>query len=131
MIVDLAVAQQAEQPLDFFVADGAAQADAVDVGQRYEHGRVVGDDAEVIETAGGTENSFVFDALDDPETMIRVNDLVADFKCHESPCWKRSMEGRNQTGSSPSIAHFRAGDNEKGQQNRPFLPSRAKTVVYG
>ena len=25
-------------------------------------------------------------AFDDPETMIRVNDLVADFECHESPC---------------------------------------------
>ncbi len=94
MIVDLAVAQQAEQPLDVVVADGAAQADAVNIAYGHEDGRVVGDDAEVIETAGGTKNSFLFDALDDPETVIRVNDLVADFKCHESPCRKRFMEGR-------------------------------------
>ena len=86
VVVDLAVAEQAEQPLDFFVADGAAQADAVDVAHRHEHGRFVGDDAEMIETAGGAENGFLFDAFDDPETMIRVNDLVADFKCHGSPC---------------------------------------------
>src|SRR4030095_335712 len=56
-----------------------------------EHGRVVGDDSEVIKAAGSTEDGFLFDALDDPETMVRVNDLVADFKCHESPCWKRGM----------------------------------------
>jgi hypothetical protein len=40
----------------------------------------------MVKTAGGAENGFVFDAFDDPETMIRVNDLVADFKCHGSPC---------------------------------------------
>ena len=45
----------------------------------------------MIEAAGGTEDGFVFDALDDPETMIRVNDLVADFKRHGSPCWKRYL----------------------------------------
>ena len=86
MVVDLAVAEQTEQPLDFVVADGAAEADAVDVAHRHEHGRVVGDDPEMVKAAGGAENGFVFDALDDPETMIRVNDLVADFKCHGSPC---------------------------------------------
>src|SRR5947199_272288 len=81
----LAVAEQAEQPLDFAVGDRAAQADAVDVAHRHEHGRVVGNDAQMIEAAGSSENSFVFDAFDDAETVIRVNDLVADFKCHGSP----------------------------------------------
>ena len=86
VVVDLAVAEQAEQPLDFFVGDGAAEADAVDVAHRNEHGGVVRDDSQMVETAGGAENGFVFDPLDDAETMIRVNDLVADFKCHGSPC---------------------------------------------
>ena len=86
MVVDLAVAEQAEQPLDFVVADRAAEADAVDVAHGNEHGRFVRDDPEMIETAGGTENRFLLDAFDDAETMIRVNDLVADFKCHGSPC---------------------------------------------
>src|SRR5437899_6614264 len=40
----------------------------------------------MIKTARRSKNGFLFDALDDPETMIRVNDLVADFECHESPC---------------------------------------------
>ena len=85
MVVDLAVAEQAEQTFDFHVADGAAQADAVDVGDRDEHDGFVGDDAKVIETAGSAEDGFFFDAFDDPETMIRVNDLVSDLKCHGSP----------------------------------------------
>ena len=85
MVVDLAVTEQAEQPLDFHIADGATQADAVDVGNRDEHDRFVGDDAKVIETACSAENGLFFDAFDDPETMIRVNDLVSDLKCHGSP----------------------------------------------
>ena len=85
MVVDLAVAEQAEEPLDFVVADGAAEADAVDIRQWHEDGRVVGNDAQVIEAASGTKDGLFFDALDDPETMVRVNDLVADFKCHGSP----------------------------------------------
>ena len=89
MIVDLAVAEQTKQPFHVVVADGAAEADAVDVGQRHEHSGVVGDDAEMIETAGGTEDGFFFNALDDPETMVRVDDLVTDLKCHGSPCRKR------------------------------------------
>jgi hypothetical protein len=40
----------------------------------------------MIKAAGGAQNGFVFDAFYDPETMIRVDDLVADFKCHGSPC---------------------------------------------
>ena len=86
MVVDLAVAEQREEPLDFFVADRAAQTDTVDVRERHEHRGVVGDNPEMIETAGCAEDRFVFNALDDPETMVRVNDLVADFECHESPC---------------------------------------------
>jgi len=65
MVVDLPVAEQAEQPLDVFVADRAAQAHAVDIAQRHEHGRIVRDDPEMVKTAGGTEDGFVFDAFDD------------------------------------------------------------------
>src|SRR5207248_3529623 len=85
VVVDLAVAEQAEQPLDFLVGDGAAKADAVDVAHRHEHGRVVCDDAEMKEAAGGTKNGLVLDALDDTQTMIRVNDLITDLKRHGSP----------------------------------------------
>src|SRR5215472_14321715 len=85
MVVDLAVAEQREEPLDFVVGDGAAKTDAVDVRDRHEYDRLVGDDAKVIETASGAENSFFFDAFDDPETMVRVDDLVTDFKRHGFP----------------------------------------------
>src|SRR4030095_11179868 len=111
------VTQEAEQALDVFVADGAAQTHAVDVAHRHEYGRgvrddpemekpaggaaqthavdvarrresgrVVRDDPEMVKPAGGAENGLVFNPLDDPESMVRVNDLVADFKCHASPC---------------------------------------------
>ena len=85
MVVDLAVAEKAEQAFDFLVSNSAAQPDAVHVGHRNQHGGVVGHNPEVVEPAGGTEDGFLFDALDDPKTMIRVNDLVADLKCHGSP----------------------------------------------
>jgi hypothetical protein len=86
VIVDFPVAEQAEEPLNFFVADGATKADAVNITDGHEDGRVVRNDPEVIKPAGGSEDGFVFDPLDDPESMVRVNDLVADFKCHGSPC---------------------------------------------
>src|SRR5262245_56335278 len=86
MVVDLAVAEQAEEPFDFFVADRAPQADAVHIGDRHENRCVVRDNSEVIAAAGSAEDGFLFDSFDDPETMIRVDDLVADFKYHESPC---------------------------------------------
>jgi hypothetical protein len=34
------------------------------------------------ETASSTENGLLFDLLDDPESMIRVYDLVTDLKSH-------------------------------------------------
>ena len=68
-----------------FVADGAPQAHAVDVVQRDEHGGFVGDHAEVIEAAGGAKNGFSFDALNDAESVIWVNDLVTNLECHTSP----------------------------------------------
>src|SRR5262249_57450458 len=77
MVVDLAVAEQAEEPLDFFVADRAAKADAVDVAHRHEHRRVVRDDPEMVEAAGPAADGFLFDAFDDPETLIPASDLVA------------------------------------------------------
>ena len=59
--------------------------DAVDVAHRHEHGRVVRDDADMKKAAGGPENSLVFDAFDDTQPVIRVNDLVTDLKRHNSP----------------------------------------------
>ncbi len=61
MIVDLAVAEQAEEALDLFVGDRLSQADVVDVGDGHQHRRVIGDDAQMKKSAGGTENSFFFD----------------------------------------------------------------------
>ena len=121
MVVDLAVAEQAEQPLDLVVADGAAQADAVDVAHRNEHGGVVGDDPKMVEAAGGTEDGLVFDPFDDPETMVRVNDLVADFKCHGSPCKERSVWKAESRASSPlSIAHGRGRTQRQTARKRGF-----------
>jgi hypothetical protein len=43
----------------------------------------------VKETARGAQNSFFFDPFDDAESVVRVDDLVADLECHVSP-----VEGR-------------------------------------
>jgi hypothetical protein len=41
----------------------------------------------MIKTARRAGDGLLFDPFDDTETVIRVNDLVADRKCHESPVW--------------------------------------------
>ena len=74
-----------EEAIDLFVRDGLAKTDAVDVGDGHEHRRIVGDDAQMKEAAGSSENGFFFDAFNDTEPMVRVDDLVADLECHVSP----------------------------------------------
>ena len=105
MIVDLAVAQEVEQPFDFFIGDGLAQADVVDVGDGDEHGRVIRHDPQVKETAGGAQNCFFFNAFDDTEPVVRVDDLVADLKCHVSPVagrlWKDRSRGHSARSGRP------------------------------
>src|SRR5262245_35726798 len=93
MIVNLAVAEQPEQPFYFVVRNRPAQSDAVDVADRNENSRFVGHDAEVIEAAGRAKNGLLLDTGDDAQTVIRVDNLIADFKCHGSPCWKRGTVG--------------------------------------
>jgi hypothetical protein len=39
----------------------------------------------MIKAAGGAEDGFGFDALNDAEPMIWVNDLVTNLECHMSP----------------------------------------------
>jgi hypothetical protein len=85
MVVDLAVAEEPEKPLDFVVVDRAPEADAVYVVDWNEHGGLVGHHPEMIKTAGCAENSFSFDALNNAESVIWVNDLVTNLECHATP----------------------------------------------
>ncbi len=85
MAVDLSVAEERKEAFDFFVVDGPPQADAFDVVHRHEDRGFVCDHAKVIEPAGGAEDGFRFDALNDAESMVWVNDLVTDLECHISP----------------------------------------------
>src|SRR5262249_11162815 len=82
--LDLAVAQQLEQLLYFDVGNGPPQPDAVDVVDRDEHGRLISH-PQLIKAAGGTHDRLGFDALDYAQAMIRVDDLVANLKCHVTP----------------------------------------------
>ena len=66
-------------------ADGAPQAHAVSVGKGHEHRGFVGEDAQVVKPASGTQDGLVFNSFDDAETVVRVNNLVANLKCHVSP----------------------------------------------
>jgi len=74
-----------KETFDFVIADRFAQSHVVNVRDRYEDGRVVGDYAEMKEAARRTQNGFFFDAFDDAESVIRVDDLVTELKCHVSP----------------------------------------------
>jgi hypothetical protein len=82
--VDLPVAEEMKQPLDLVVADRSPQADAVDVVHRDKHRRLVRH-PELVETASSPHDGLGLDTLDDPQTMIRVDDLVSDLECHVSP----------------------------------------------
>src|SRR5262245_56258883 len=120
MVIDLPIAQEAKKALDFIVADRAAETDAVDVAHWDKHGRVVCDDTQMVEPAGRPENRLLLDSFHDAQTMIRVDDLVADFKCHGSPCWKRGMEGRNRASSPFSIAEVRGPLQREMPKKWPF-----------
>jgi hypothetical protein len=85
VIIDTPVTELVEEAFDFFIADGFPQPDVVDVRNRHEYGRVVRDYSEMEESTRGTQNSFFFDAFDDAEPMIRVDDLVTELECHVSP----------------------------------------------
>src|SRR5260370_2965111 len=75
----------------------------------------------MIKAASRAKNSLVFDPLDNSKTMIRVNDLVADLKCHGSPCCRKlSMEGRSRAGSSLIIAHSARKIQREVAEKRPF-----------
>src|SRR5687768_11079149 len=69
-----------EQPFHLFVGDRAPQADVIHVGDRYEHRCLVGNDAKMEKAAGRAEDRFLLDLFDDTETMVWVNDLVANLK---------------------------------------------------
>ena len=124
MVVDPAVAEQREEPLNFLVGDGLAKADAVDVCHRNEHRRVVGDDAQVEKSAGGTQDGFFFDTFDDTEPVIRVDDLVADLESHVSPVAGRLVAGPNSCREqhSMSIADGRAGNQREMAEKGLFSP---------
>src|SRR5262245_28537781 len=95
MVVNLAVAEEAKQAFDLFVANRAREPDAVHIDHGNEDRVVVGDNAQIVKTAGRAENRLFFDTFDDTQTMIRVDDLVADLKCHGSPSgraiWKAEV----------------------------------------
>ncbi len=50
---------------------------------------------------------FVFDAYDDTEAVIRVNDLVADFQRHGSSRLGSYMEGRKTSRQSHDDSEMR------------------------
>jgi hypothetical protein len=85
VIVDLAVAEEPEEPFDLLVADGAPEAHAVHVVDGNEDGRLVRYHPEMVEAAGCTEDGLGFDALYYAESVIWVNDLVTNLECHTSP----------------------------------------------
>ena len=83
--IDPAIAQQQENPLHLFVVNRLPQADAVHVRDRHEHSCVIADDSEMEESTRRTENGLLFDPFNNPETMVRVDDLVTNLECHASP----------------------------------------------
>ena len=77
---DLRVLQDVEDLLDLFFRDDAAQTDVRRVAAGYHHGTVVGDDAQGQELLDPVTRRPLFDLLDDAETVIWINNLVADLE---------------------------------------------------
>jgi hypothetical protein len=65
MVIDLAVAEQVEQPLHFFVGDRPTQANVVYIDHWHQDRRFVRENAEMKKPARRPENSFFFDFFDD------------------------------------------------------------------
>ena len=74
----------AQRPADA-LSGAVTQADAIDVIDGHEHCGFVGHHPKMVKTASCPENRFGFDALNDAEAMIWVNDLVTNLECHASP----------------------------------------------
>jgi len=100
VIVDLAVAEQREEAIHFGIVDGLAEADAVYVRNRHQHGGVVCDDPQVEEPASRPENRLLFNTFNDAEPVVRVNDLVSDLECHVSLVLGRLWLDRLVTGTA-------------------------------
>ncbi len=128
LAVDLPVTENPEQAIDFGVANRAAQADAVGVPDRHEHHRLVRRNAERVEPARSAEDGFLFDALDDAETVIRVDDLVTDLECHVSPVRGRVKSGGVRSRRATSIQQVFENGKIFGRKSSIFAfssPSRA------
>jgi hypothetical protein len=67
----------------------------------------------MVEAACGTEDGFGFDALNDAESVVWVNDLVTNLECHMSPTIKVSRMGVPSKCSPLSIAEGVRAGNEK------------------
>src|SRR5690606_27082883 len=120
VVVDLAVAEASEQPLDVGVRDRTTQADFGRVRHRHQNRRLVGENPKMVEPARGTEDGLFFDALDYTETMIRVNDLVADLECHVSPVREKVARRRGLERVEPVQYTARLlVDQSKTAKNRP------------
>ena len=50
-----------------------------------EDGGVIGHHAELIKPASSSEDRLGLDPLNHTEPMVRVDDLIADLKCHVAP----------------------------------------------
>src|SRR5215203_7492862 len=85
VIVDFSVAEKIEESIDFFVVDRPPETNVIDVVYRNENRCFIRHHAQVVKTAGRPQNCFGFDALNDAESVVWVNDLVTDLKCHVSP----------------------------------------------
>src|SRR3954453_19750993 len=129
VVVDLAVPEQPEEPLDFFVADRAAEADAIDVVHGNEHCGLVRHHPEMVETARGTEDGFGFYSLNNSESMVWVNDLVTNLECHMSPT---AAAGKSERCANPKQSLQYTEGTLRGQGNRPkigsFFIGRAQTI---
>jgi hypothetical protein len=76
----------------------------------------------VKESAGGAKNGFFFDPFDDAESVVRVDDLVADLECHVSPA-AAIVGGRTGVvpGTAPmSIAQRKRPDQREMAENWRF-----------
>jgi len=88
------VAEQATEPAvtavvyegaRLIIGDGSSEPNALDVFDRNQNGRVARNHPQRIKATGGSHNCLFFDSLNYTKSVIWVNDLIANIKCHISP----------------------------------------------
>src|SRR6185295_5866395 len=88
VLLDLTVAQHGEDLLDVTHADDVTKADPVGVLLGHPDSRIVRQDPELVKTDLPRRRGTRLNALDDPDSVVWVDDLLTDLEIQSGPLFQ-------------------------------------------